>query len=267
MEEWRRTGKPVAFTSEFVRRDGSRRYADVQGTLADDGDRTLYVLSYQDTTQQRLASRQSKQQEALLRALIDSIPDIIVYKDAHGTYLGCNEAFAALTGHQAANVAGRRANELFPPDSFGFESGLLPGAQSRGIATLPGGVPIVKNGQVVGGIGVFFPGRSGFATEENSVLSTTYNPALPDRSFEAEWIAFAAAGGARAAIGSAPILPVDDLGGVGLPTGFGLDNGRFRLNAGNLEFLDGRLCLRYCSFGLSNGRFGNGDFFRPGICL
>ena len=25
----------------------------------------------------------------------------------------------------------------------------------RGIATLPGGVPIVKNGQVVGGIGVF----------------------------------------------------------------------------------------------------------------
>ena len=84
---------------------------------------------------------------------------------------------------------------LVPPDSYGFLSGLLPGAQSRGIATLPGGIPIYKNGQVVGGIGVFFPGTTGYATEENSSLSTTYNPALPDRSLEAEWMAFAAVGG------------------------------------------------------------------------
>jgi uncharacterized protein GlcG (DUF336 family) len=119
--------------------------------------------------------------------------------------------------------------ELFPPDSFGFESGLLPGAQSRGIATLPGGIPIFKNGQVVGGIGVFFPGRTGFATEENSSLSTTYNPALPDRSLEAEFIAFAALGGTRVAVGTAPILPIDDLGGVPLPAGFGLPSGRIDL--------------------------------------
>jgi two-component system sensor histidine kinase/response regulator len=114
IEEWRRTGKPVAFTSEFTRRDGSIRYADVQGTLADDGDRTLYVLSYQDTTQQRLASRESKRQQALLSALIDSIPDIIVYKDARGMYMGCNEAFAKLAGRPAHEVGGRRAHELFP---------------------------------------------------------------------------------------------------------------------------------------------------------
>ena len=50
----------------------------------------------------------------------------------------------------------------------GSQSGLLPAAQNRGIATLPGGIPIFKNGQVVGGIGVFFPGKTGFATEENS---------------------------------------------------------------------------------------------------
>ena len=118
---------------------------------------------------------------------------------------------------------------LFPPDSYGFQSGLLLGAQSRGIATLPGGIPIFKNGQVVGGIGVFFPGRTGFATEENSRLSTTFNAALPDRSAEAEWIAFAAQGGARAAVGSAPLAPVGDLGGVALPAGFGLPNGRIDL--------------------------------------
>ena len=118
---------------------------------------------------------------------------------------------------------------LFPPDSFGFETGLLRGAQSRGIATLPGGIPIFKNGEVVGGIGVFFPGKTGFATEENSRLSTTFNPNLPDRSLEAEWIAFAALGGTRAAVGNVSTTPVGDLGGVALPAGFGLPAGRIDL--------------------------------------
>jgi uncharacterized protein GlcG (DUF336 family) len=103
--------------------------------------------------------------------------------------------------------------ELFPPDSFGFETGLFPGAQSRGIATLPGGIPIYKNNEVVGGIGVFFPGRTGYATEENSVLGSTFNPALPDRSLEAEFIAFAAVGGVRG------FAEVGTLGGVDLPAG------------------------------------------------
>lgn len=104
--------------------------------------------------------------------------------------------------------------ELFPPDSYGVVSGLLPNAQNRGIATLPGGVPIVKNGQVVGGIGVFFPGETGFATEENNVQSSTFDPTKPDRTLEAEFKAFIAVGGSTMAgvpgnvpIGNAPALP------------------------------------------------------------
>ncbi|QDU19419.1 heme-binding protein [Urbifossiella limnaea] len=112
---------------------------------------------------------------------------------------------------------------LAPPDSYGFETRLARGAQNRGVATLPGGVPVFKNGQVVGGVGVFFPGRTGFATEENSALSTTYNPALPDRSLEAEWVAVAAVGG------YATQTPVGPLGGVPLPFGFGLPFGRIDL--------------------------------------
>jgi hypothetical protein len=69
-------------------------------------------------------------------------------------------------------------------------------AQSRGIATLPGGIPLYKNGILVGGIGVFFPGTTGTATEMNSSLSTTFDPSRLDRSLEAEFIAFMAAGGA-----------------------------------------------------------------------
>jgi uncharacterized protein GlcG (DUF336 family) len=96
------------------------------------------------------------------------------------------------------------------PESYGFYSGKLPFAQARGIGTLPGGVPIFKtvigaNGQPqseeVGGIGVFFPGTTGFATEENSNLNDAgfYDPTKPDRSVEAEYIAFIALGGSTGA--------------------------------------------------------------------
>jgi uncharacterized protein GlcG (DUF336 family) len=125
------------------------------------------------------------------------------------------------SGPSGSGPGGRK--DLFVPDSYGFVSGLRPGAQSRGIATLPGGVPIVKNGQVVGGIGVFYPGRTGYATEENSALSTTFDPAKPDRSAEAEWVAIAAAGGVPGAI------DVGDLGGVATPKGFALPFGRIDL--------------------------------------
>src|SRR5207248_3554685 len=57
---------------------------------------------------------------------------------------------------------------LQAPNSYGVVSGLEPNALPRGIGTLPGGVPIYKNGSVVGGIGVFFPGTTGYADAENS---------------------------------------------------------------------------------------------------
>src|SRR5262249_58509587 len=111
---------------------------------------------------------------------------------------------------------------LTPPESYGFLTGIFKNGQSRGIGTLPGGIPIFKkvdnNTQLVGGIGIFFPGKTGFASEENSNLSADYNPAKPDRAMEAEYDAFAAVGGSVGAghpIGTiAGIAPVP---GIGLP--------------------------------------------------
>jgi uncharacterized protein GlcG (DUF336 family) len=121
------------------------------------------------------------------------------------------------------------ANFAFPV-SYGELVGNKAVDQNRGIGTLPGGIPIYEDGQLVGGIGVFFPGTTGYASAENSALSTTYNPKLPDLSEEAEYIAFAAAGGTAGTQGTIakisgqlPTIP----NAVG--TGFVLPSGRIDL--------------------------------------
>lgn len=122
---------------------------------------------------------------------------------------------------------------LVPPDSYGAVSGLNPNAQGRGIGTLPGGIPIVRqvrvNGvlqpSVVGGIGVFYPGTTGFATESNSTLDEIgYDPRRLDRTIEAELAAFVAVGGATNAqvLVGRPTTFKGPIGGAALPRGLDL---------------------------------------------
>ncbi|HIA61470.1 MAG TPA: hypothetical protein EYN93_01010 [Planctomycetaceae bacterium] len=142
--------------------------------------------------------------------------------------------------------------EIYAPESYGFQSGRLPLAQSRGIATLPGGVPLFKNGNLTGGIGVFFPGPDGYATHEQGftteygnnvktgpvsinasrteVLQATVDRTNAPKVLEAEWIAFAAAGGSSAAGESVPTL-----NGIAPVVGFDLPFGRIDLVGITLE--------------------------------
>jgi uncharacterized protein GlcG (DUF336 family) len=115
---------------------------------------------------------------------------------------------------------GVTAGNLVAPESYGQVTGMLTSAQARGIGTLPGGVPLYKkvDGQtaLVGGIGVFFPGTTGYATEENSQLNTPLlrDPHKIDYAEAAEYMAFVAAGGSVTAglplngpVNGAPALP------------------------------------------------------------
>ena len=154
-----------------------------------------------------------------------------------------------------------QADPLVPPESYGFISGLAPDAQARGIATLPGGVPIAKKPEggklpeIVGGIGVFFPGKTGFATEENSQLNNAgfYDPTKLDRSQEAEFIAVAAVGGffhTAYYVGDQPLN-----GAPALPPEFGLVFGRIDLVGISLDLAGG------------HGLQGPGNLFRFGKTL
>ena len=134
------------------------------------------------------------------------------------------------------------------PESYGFQSGRLPNAQARGIATLPGGMPLYKSRPdgslaLVGGIGVFFPGPDGFATyEQNFVPATERGSAGPQSNsdrlnaskvLEAEFIAYFAAGGT---IVGPLFAKVDEFEGAAPPRGlFGAPSGRIDLVGITLE--------------------------------
>ena len=138
------------------------------------------------------------------------------------------------------NPADIPAGTVFPSGLSYYDTLLSPANQSnaavphvasRGIATLPGGIPIFEDGVLVGGIGVFFPGTTGFASAENSSLSAGYNPNMPDLSLEAEYIALAAVGGsAQAGFPVGAIGKVPALQGFSLPNPF-IDLGGITLNA------------------------------------
>lgn len=117
--------------------------------------------------------------------------------------------------------------EIDAPGSYGLQSGLMPDAQPRGIATLPGGIPLYRdtNGNgvgdtLIGGIGVFFPGPDGYASFEQGFVhgdnKTANARTNASRVLEAEFIALAAIGSSRqagvkaAAVGGvAPVADID----------------------------------------------------------
>ena len=131
--------------------------------------------------------------------------------------------------------------ELLPPDSYGFESGLFPDAQARGIATLPGGIPLFRDTDadgvgdtLVGGIGVFFPGENGYASHEQGFVpgtgQTEFELTNAPLVLESEWIAFAAAGGSLGAD-----APVGTLDGVAPVADLDIPFGRLTLVGIELE--------------------------------
>lgn len=70
----------------------------------------------QDITQRKSAEEALAERQALLRCLLDSIDDIIFFKDKEGRYLGCNPATEAVLGRPESEWIGKTDLDLFPAD-------------------------------------------------------------------------------------------------------------------------------------------------------
>ncbi|MBF0125030.1 MAG: response regulator, partial [Magnetococcales bacterium] len=101
-----------------VRKDGSRFPVElgVSKLPALDGRGLCLCVSVRDITEKKQAEDRINYQRATMRALIDSIPDPIYYKNPAGVYLGCNNAFADWVGAAAADIIGHTDHDLFQPE-------------------------------------------------------------------------------------------------------------------------------------------------------
>ena len=72
------------------------------------------IESIRDVSQRRRAEQSLQEKNALLTNLLDSIADIVYYKNERGVYLGCNPAFARFVGRCREEIVGHTDNDLLP---------------------------------------------------------------------------------------------------------------------------------------------------------
>ncbi len=73
----------------------------------------MLVVRY-DTTDQRKAEQWVREQRALLRSLIDTIPDLIFVKGPDGRFITVNAGFGALVGVSADEIVGKTDFDVAP---------------------------------------------------------------------------------------------------------------------------------------------------------
>ena len=104
--EWRR-----------LRKDGTHFWMETTVTRVRDAQGVLYrlVCSSRDIEDRKRAETVLREEQTLLRTLIESIPDQIFVKDRAGRYLADNEAHRRMCGKQPSELIGHTATELFLP--------------------------------------------------------------------------------------------------------------------------------------------------------
>ncbi|MEI8095646.1 MAG: response regulator [Spirochaetales bacterium] len=85
----------------------------------------LQILAGTVATRELLQETQKQAGEiaasrSTMSALIDSIPDLIFFKNPEGVYLGCNVAFGRLLGRTPAEIVGKTDYDLFPREVADF---------------------------------------------------------------------------------------------------------------------------------------------------
>ncbi|MEI7649730.1 MAG: PAS domain S-box protein, partial [Methanomicrobiales archaeon] len=101
-------------------KDGTRIEVETKITRGFWNGSEVLIGVTRDITERKVAEEEIKRQEALIRSLLDSIPDIIFFKNIDGVYLGCNPPFAEFVGRTRDEIIGKTDYDLFDKEIADF---------------------------------------------------------------------------------------------------------------------------------------------------
>ncbi|WP_235693030.1 PAS domain S-box protein [Deinococcus aquaedulcis] len=99
---------------QALRRDGELFPCELAITPVESGEELLFTAHLRDLTERRAAEAALHDSHALLRAVVDTVPEAIFVKDRQERYVMINAAGAGLIGRPADEILGHTDQELFP---------------------------------------------------------------------------------------------------------------------------------------------------------
>ncbi|MEI6674087.1 MAG: PAS domain S-box protein [Verrucomicrobiota bacterium] len=114
---WSSITSNVVWRGEFCnrRKDGTLYWesATISPVTNKTGQIAHFVAVKDDITERKQAEEEIKQQSALINSLLNSVPDMVFFKNTEGVYLGCNPGFIEFTGRSKDEIVGKTDHDLF----------------------------------------------------------------------------------------------------------------------------------------------------------
>ena len=104
----------VDFVNRYRTHDGHYRYLSWRANPS--GPNGLIYAVARDVTDAMNSTRRLAEERARLRAIMDTMPDLMFLKNRDLGYVGCNRPFETFTGHPAHDIVGEDDFDLFPPE-------------------------------------------------------------------------------------------------------------------------------------------------------
>jgi two-component system sensor histidine kinase/response regulator len=100
-------------------KDGSYRWVFSRGQVLRDKNGTPIRMagSNTDITQRKATEAALNYEQQVLQSLIESIPDLIFFKDKEGIYRLCNEAYQSSVGKTSEEIIGKGDFDIFPAET------------------------------------------------------------------------------------------------------------------------------------------------------